>query len=100
MKRVKSSSSDIDAKEWDNISQFLRQVYNSGDDMKSIGGGISDPAKKKQALADAESLKKYAKAADVPVNKQEGDNFLTVAVKMDELFEDFFDQLRDVPDEL
>jgi hypothetical protein len=133
-KRVKDSASEIDAKEWDNISQFLRQVYQgnsidrrgcrffvflerspatnvsslyrtncanllkAGDDMKSIAGGIFDPDKKTRALADSESLKKYAKATDLPVSKQDGEAFLTAAVKMDELFEDFLDQLRDVPD--
>jgi len=99
-KRVKGDASEMDTKEWDNISQFLRQIYQTGDDMKSIAGGIFDPEKKKQALADAEALKKYAKAADVPVNKKDGAGFLTVAVKMDDLFEDFFDQLRDIPDEI
>ena len=68
--------------------------------MKGIAGGIFDPEKKKQALADAESLKKIAKGADVPVAKQDGPAFLAAAEKMDALFEDFLDQLRDVPDEL
>lgn len=90
----------MDGKEWDNISQFLRQIYQTGDDMKAIAGGIFDPENKKQALADADSLKKIAKSADVPANKQDGEGFLTLAYKMDDLFEDFLDQLRDVPDEL
>jgi hypothetical protein len=99
-KRVKDSASEIDKKEWDNISQFLRQVYGTGEDMKSVAGGIFDPEKKKQALADSDLLKKYAKAADVPANKADGEGFLTVAAKMDDVLEDFLDQLRDVPDEI
>ena len=99
-KRVQDESSAIDAKEWDNISQFLRQIYQTGDDMKAIAGGIYDPEKKKQALVDADSLKKYAKSADVPVSKQDGKGFLAISVKMDDTFESFMEQLRDVPDEL
>ncbi|CAB9499316.1 expressed unknown protein [Seminavis robusta] len=98
--RVKDNSAEIDRKEWDNISQFLRQIYQSADDMKGIAGGIFDADKKKQALADAESLKKYAKAADGPVSNQDRQGFLAATVKMDDLFEDFLDQLRDVPDEI
>ena len=90
----------MDQKEWDNVGQFLRQVYNTGDDMKSIAGGIFDPEKKKLALADSENLKKLAKSADVPANKQDGAGFLAIATKMDDVFEDFLDQLRDVPDEI
>lgn len=90
----------MDKKEWDNISQFLRQIYAVGDDMKSIAKGIYDPTKQKKAVEDGESLKKYAKAADVPVSKQDGNGFLTVAAKMDDLLEDFLVQLSDVPDEL
>ena len=90
----------MDNKEWDNLSQFLRQIYQTGDDMKSMSGGIFDPEKKKQALADSESLKKIAKSADVPVSRKDGEGFLSLAYKLDEIYEDFFDQLRDVPDEL
>ena len=68
--------------------------------MKSIAGGIQDSDKKSKALSGSETLKKYDKAADGPVSKQDGEAFLAAAVKMDELFEDFLDQLRDVPDEL
>jgi hypothetical protein len=78
----------------------LTYLFEAGDDMKSIAGGIYDPEKKTRALADSETLKKYAKAADIPVSRQDGEAFLTAANKMDELFEDFFEQLRDVPDEL
>jgi len=90
----------MDNKEWDNVSQFLRQVYQTGDDMKSIAGGIYDPAKKKQALEDAESLKKISKGADVPASKKDGPGFLAAAAKMDALYEDFLVQLQDIPDEL
>lgn len=90
----------MDAKEWDNISQFLRQIYQTGDDMKSIAAGIYDPEKKKQALADADNLRKAAKSADVPVSKQDAKGFLALASKMDETFEDFMVQLSDVPDEI
>jgi hypothetical protein len=68
--------------------------------MKMIAGGIYDSEKKKKALEDAESLKKISKSADIPVNKHDGEGFLTLAYKMDDIFEDFLDQLRDVPDEL
>jgi len=99
-KRVKDASSEMNSKEWDNVSQFLRQIYSTGDDMKTMAGGIVDPAKKKQALADAESLRKTAKSADVPVSQKDGSAFLKLASKMDDTFESFMDQLSDIPDEL
>lgn len=68
--------------------------------MKAIAGGIYDPEKKKQALADADSLRKAAKSADVPVSNKDAKGFLAIASKMDETFEDFFVQLSDVPDEI
>ena len=99
-KRVKEAASKMDSKEWDNVSQFLRQVYQTGDDMKAIAGGIYDPEKKKQALVDAEDIKKIARASDVPVSKQDGGGFLAAAKKLDDIYEDFLEQLRDIPDEL
>ena len=68
--------------------------------MKTMANSIYDPEKKKVALADADSLKKISKSADVPVSQKDGAAFLALASKMDGIYEEFFDQLRDVPDEL
>lgn len=68
--------------------------------MKAMSKGIYDPTKQKQALEDAEGIKKYAKAADVPASKQDGSGFLSYAAKLDSFFDDYMVQLSDVPDEL
>ena len=68
--------------------------------MKGISGGVYDPEKKKKAEEDIKLLRKYAKAGEGPVNKQDGEAFLAVMKKSNELIEDFFEQLRDIPDEI
>ena len=68
--------------------------------MKGIAGGIYDPEKKKKADEDIKTLQKYAKAAEGPVNKQDGGAVVAILKKCDELIDDFLDLLRDVPDEI
>lgn len=92
-------TSDIDKKEWDKIDDFLRTVYSAGDDMKVIIKTM-DPSKQSKAEEDVKLLQKVAQAAQGPVSKKDAEGFGTIAAKADALFEDFFDLLRDVPDEL
>ena len=99
-KRVSEKSSEIEKKEWDNIGQFLRRLYSAGDDMKEIAKGIYDPGKKKQAEEEIKQLQKYAKAGEGPVNKQDGDTFVAIMKKCENIIDDFFELLRDVPDEI
>ncbi|KAL7581127.1 hypothetical protein ACA910_005927 [Epithemia clementina (nom. ined.)] len=99
-KRVAEGSSEIDKEEWDNIGKFLRQAFAVGDDMKAVSAGINNPENKKKALDDIEQLRKYAQAADVSVNKQDGQSFVSLAEKMEYYVNDFFQALIDVPDEI
>lgn len=99
-KRVAEQSSEIDKAEWDKIDQFLRTVYSAGEDMKVIAKGIYEPSKKTKADEDIKFLQNLVQAAQKPVSKQDAVGFGVVAAKLDGLFEDFFDLLRDVPDEL
>lgn len=94
------SASEIDKKEWDNISKFLRATYSTGDDMKAVANGIYNPENKKRALGDIDQLRKYSQAADLSVNKQDGPGFVAVADKMEFYVSDFLDSLSDVPDEI
>jgi len=96
---VTEQTSDIDKKEWDKIDDFLRTVYSAGDDMKVIIKTM-DPSKQSKAEEDVKLLQKVAQAAQGPVSKKDAEGFGTIAAKADALFEDFFDLLRDVPDEL
>jgi hypothetical protein len=59
-----------------------------------------DPAKQPKAEGDIKLLQKLAQAAQGPVSKKDAEGFGAIAAKADVLFEDFFDLLRDVPDEL
>lgn len=100
-KRVAEHSDEIDKKEWDKIDDFLRSVYSAGEDMKFISKtSIFEPAKKEKADADIKLLQKVVQAAQGPVSKKDPVGFGTIATKADALFEDFFDLLRDVPDEI
>lgn len=101
--RVKNASSDnpIDKKEWDNLSDFMRRIYKGGEDMKSFAKtGIYDPEKKKKADDDIKALQKYAQAGDPPISKEDADGLLAVLTKCDLVLENFFDLLRDIPDEI
>jgi hypothetical protein len=99
-KRVAQKASEIDQKEWDNIGGFIRKLYGAGDDMKDIAKGIYDPEKKAKAEDDIKQLQKYAKAAEGPVNKKDAEAFVAVMNKCEDLLDNFFELLQDVPDEI
>ncbi|KAL7441460.1 hypothetical protein ACHAXM_011507 [Skeletonema potamos] len=99
-KRATEQPDDITKEEWDKIDDFLRTVYSAGNDMKVISKGIFDPTKKEKAEEDIKLLQKVVQAAQKPVSQKDGAGFAAIATKADGLFEDFLDQLRDVPDEL
>lgn len=61
---------------------------------------IYDPEKKKSAEEYIKTLQKLAQAGDGPVSKNDADAYATILKKSYELLENFFDLLRDVPDEL
>lgn len=99
MDRVRNHADEIDAKEWENISTFLRKVYNAGDDMKVTSKSMPD-YKKKSAEGIIKDLQKYAQAGDIPAQNKNAKDFLAVSEKMLKLMNDFFDLLSDVPDEI
>ncbi|KAL3764174.1 hypothetical protein ACHAWU_003986 [Discostella pseudostelligera] len=99
-KRVTEQPSEINKAEWDKIDDFLRTVYSSGEDMKVIAKGIYDPTKKTKADEDIKLLQSLVQVAQKPISKQDAAGFGVVAAKADNLFEEFFDLLRDIPDEL
>lgn len=80
----------------------MRKVYKGGDDMKAFvkGGGIYDPEKKKKAEEDFKLLQKLAQAGDGPISKEDATALKNVLTKADLVLEDFFELLRDVPDEI
>lgn len=101
IKRVTENESEIDKKEWDNLSDFLRRLYKGGDDMKAFAKtAIYDPTKKKQADEDIKLLQKLAQAGDGPVSKKDAAGYATIMQKSYDVLDNFFDLLRDVPDEL
>jgi hypothetical protein len=96
-----ATEGDIDKKEWDNIGKFLRTIYSTAEnDMKFVAKGVFNPANQKQALNDAEEVKKYAQAGDVSASKQDATRLASILIKIGELVDDFFESLSDVPDEL
>lgn len=99
-KRVSEQPDEITKEEWDKIDDFLRTVYSAGNDMKVISKGIFDPTKKEKADEDIKLLQKLVQAAQKPVAQKDSKGFSAIATKADGLFDDFLDQLRDVPDEL
>ena len=99
---AEGSETPIDKKEWDALSDFMRKVYKGGDDMKSYikGGAIYDPEKKKKAEEDYKLLQKIAQAGDTPISKEDAQGLAGVLRKADAVLDDFFELLRDVPDEI
>lgn len=100
-KRVTEHADEIDKKEWDNLSDFLRFVYKGGEDMKGIAKStIYDPEKKKKADEDIKLLQKLAQAGDGTVSKEDAAAYGVLTKKATSILDDFFDLLRDVPDEI
>jgi len=99
-KKCIESPDKLDKKEWDNISDFLRNLYRSGEDLKSIQKGMYDPEKKKEADQIIKLIQKVAQAGDGPVSKQDPEALLILTKKATKLLDDFFELLRDVPDEI
>jgi hypothetical protein len=99
--RAAEHEGEIDDREWDNIGKFLRTAYTIADqDMKAVAAGIVNPDNKKRALSDADQLKTYAQAGDVPTSKKDAAKLVPVLDKMSGLVSDFLDSLSDVPDEI
>ncbi len=100
-KRVSDTSSEIDKKEWDNLSDFMKKVYKGGDDMKAFAKtSIYEPEKKKKAEEDFKLLQKLAQAGDGPISKQDPAGVAVVLKKCNATIEDFLELLRDIPDEI
>eukprot|EP00978_Attheya_sp_CCMP212_P011415 scaffold28117_cov56-Attheya_sp.AAC.17 len=99
-KRLAESGKELDKKEWDGLSDFLRSLYRAGEDMKGVSGGIYDSDKKKQAEETIRLLQKVAQAGDGPVSKQDSESLLVITNKAVKLMDTFFDLLSDVPDEI
>lgn len=97
--RVTNNGSEIDKKEWEAISVFLRKVYSAGDDMKFTAKGMVD-YKKKASEGIIKDLQKLAIAGDIPAQNNDPEGFLIVAKRLTKLFDDFLDLLSDVPDEI
>lgn len=92
---------EIEAKEWGNIERFLRDIYGIADnDMRAVAVGIFNAERKAVALNDTELIKKYAKAGDVSAGKKDMKSLEQILAKISDLQAEFFDSLRDVPDEL
>jgi len=101
IKRVTEKADEIDKKEWDNLQEFLRILYKGSDDMKAITkNSIYDPAKKKKAEEDIKLLQKFTQLGDNPVTKQDAPGLADILKKCELILDNFFDLLRDVPDEI
>jgi len=100
-KRLAENAEKIDKNEWDNLSDFMRLVYRCGEDMKAITkSSIYDSEKKKKANEVISTLQKLAQASDSAVSKEDTAALLSITKKVAILVDDFFELLRDVPDEL
>lgn len=96
---VESRGNDLSKEEWSNIAQFLRPLYQVGDDMKIISGGM-DSGKKKEAETIISEFQTLIKQADGPTRSQDASAFIKINKRSGELMDNFMDLLRDVPDEI
>lgn len=99
-KRVRSNADEIDKKEWESISVFLRKIYSAGDDMKFITKTIPDPTKQKRSAEIVKAVQKLAVAGDLPAQNNDAVNYLIISDKVALLVDEFFALLQDVPDEI
>lgn len=98
--RIQDKNIELNKKEWDNIGQFLRRLYQASEDMKSVAISIYDPEKKKAAVKTIEEVKKYSKAGEGSVNNQDPEGIVVILDKVDAIIDEFLELLRDIPDEI
>jgi len=69
--------------------------------MKAIAkASIYDPEKKTKAAEDIKLLQKFSQLGDSPVTKQDAKGLGDILKKCEIILDNFFDLLRDVPDEI
>jgi len=79
----------------------MRLAYRCGEDMKAIAkNSIYDTEKKKKSTEVISTLQKLTQASDSAVSKEDTAMLLAITKKVAVLVDDFFELLRDVPDEL
>ncbi|CAM9246196.1 unnamed protein product [Discosporangium mesarthrocarpum] len=98
-KTISARGSELSPEEWKNVAFFLRRVYQTGDDLNFLAGGL-DPTKKKTALSLVKGIQTEVEAADKPVKVQDVEKFLEAQVSVQGKLETFMDLFADVPDEL
>lgn len=98
--RIQDKNIELNKKEWDNIGQYLRRLYQASEDMKSVAISIYDPEKKKAAVKSIEEVKKYSKAGEASVNNQDPEGIVVILDKVDAIINEFLELLRDIPDEI
>jgi hypothetical protein len=74
-------------------------MYAEADDMTLVASS-QPPDKKKKAQEIADQLRKYSKGGESSINEQDTKALSAVLDKCSSLFQDFFDLLSDVPDEI
>jgi len=98
---LRDRGAEFDKKDWDNVEKILRGLYSTAEDMKVIAkNGIPDPDRKKEAFEIIAFIQKAAQAADVPTGKKDVEGLLVIQRKGEFLINQFFDLLKDVPDEI
>mmetsp|Transcript_41419 Transcript_41419/g.61299 ORF Transcript_41419/g.61299 Transcript_41419/m.61299 type:complete len:208 (-) Transcript_41419:106-729(-) len=100
-KRVLEAGDSMDKKEWNGVGDFLSRVAKSQADLQVIAESIYDPEKKKGAAKAMEDISKYAGAAITFASKDHDvKSVVNVLNRCEKSYDDFFDLLRDVPDEI
>lgn len=83
------------------MQNALRRLYSAAEDMKLVASnGIPDANKRDYATQKIKLIQKAAQAGDIPIGKKDVRGFLVIQDKGAQLMTDFFDLLRDVPDEI
>mmetsp|Transcript_36229 Transcript_36229/g.122678 ORF Transcript_36229/g.122678 Transcript_36229/m.122678 type:complete len:172 (+) Transcript_36229:62-577(+) len=90
---------NIDDKEWDGVPQFLRKLYDAGDDMLFMSKAM-DASKKEQAKVLATDFKAQVKAVDRPAQAKDRDAVVKTYKSTSGIMQSFLDLASDVPDEL
>ena len=96
---VRRRKENIDDKEWDGVPQFLRKLYDAGDDMLFMSKAM-DASKKEQAKVLATDFKAQVKAVDRPAQAKDRDAVVKTYKSTSGIMQSFLDLASDVPDEL
>lgn len=100
MKRVLSLKEELPKDERSNVKVFMKRLANEYFDMELLSKSIQDKSKAEQAIQIAKDIRGKARECDDAISANNYKKLEELNPMVTKAFQDFFETLNDVPDEL